>query len=225
MLWKAYQSAAVALLRAAPPMVAPSAPFALALLVDDVVAVPRRELARGETLFRQGDAPRGLHIVELGRVRLLRYTAAGERVTVHVARAGESFAEAALFSPRHHCDAVADVRSRVAVVPRAGVDAALAADPRLALELAARLAAQVQELRTRLELRNVRRALERVRLYLALLAAPDGALPHDRPLADLASDIGLTPEAFYRALGELKAAGRLRGHGRTLRMVARPREP
>lgn len=206
----------------------PSEPSPLTQALTVLGAVePWRPLERGETLFRQGDPALGFFLVAEGRLRLQRTTAAGDLVTVHVARAGESVAEPAIFGERYHCDAVADLPSRVGLVRRQTVLGACRADPELALMVVARLAADLQSSRARFELRNVRSARDRVRLYLGLLASPAGFLPDDRPLAHLASDIGLTPEAFYRAVAELRAAGVVAGSGRhlTLRVGGRPQRP
>ena len=64
--------------------------------------VPRR-LAAGEMLFTTGDPVCSLFLVERGRLRLLRHTAEGATLTLHVARAGEAFAEASLFSRTYYC--------------------------------------------------------------------------------------------------------------------------
>lgn len=132
---------------------------------------PRR-LAAGAALFRQGDPARALYVVEQGRVAMVRHSPEGRRLILFTAGPGDSFAEAALFAETYHCDAVAETRSLILEVPKAALRAALAGHPRLAERLLARLARQVQDLRQRLELRNIRGARERVwqKLLLAALA-------------------------------------------------------
>jgi len=71
-----------------------------------LAASPVRELASGEALFRQGDASYGIFAVEHGRVQLLRHATEDRTLILHSARAGEFFAEAALYSEIYHCDAV-----------------------------------------------------------------------------------------------------------------------
>jgi len=63
-----------------------------------------RSLAAGEVLFRQGDRANAIFEVEQGRMRLVRQTIDNHPVTLHTARPGELFAEAALFADRYHCD-------------------------------------------------------------------------------------------------------------------------
>src|SRR5947207_9585664 len=77
-----------------------------------------RDLVAGATLFRQGDPATAVFVIERGRLAMVRHTPDGRRVTLFTAGAGESFAEAALFSEVYHCDAVAEIPSRVTVVPK-----------------------------------------------------------------------------------------------------------
>lgn len=180
----------------------------------------RRNLEPGEALFRQGEPATAIFVVEAGRVLLVRHTTEGVRVTVHAARAGETFAEAALFSERYHCDAVADLASRVAVLPKGAVRRALRAAPETALGFMRQMAGQIQMLRARLELRNVRSARERILQYLALAPRDvGGVIRLDRPLKQVAAEIGLTHEALYRTLAALEAEGRIAREGRTIRLV------
>jgi CRP-like cAMP-binding protein len=185
-----------------------------------VPAPARRRLGPGEALFRQGDPAVAVYGVEAGRLRLVRHTAEGSAVTLAVARAGEALAEASLFAAVYHCDAVADAASTVAVFPQRELRAALRADRDLAGRFLALLARQVQELRTRLELRNVRSARARVLAWLELVASGTlAAPPEGRPLKDLASELGLTPEALYRTLTRLEREGAIVRAGRAIALV------
>jgi CRP-like cAMP-binding protein len=170
----------------------------------------RRRLEAGEALFRQGDRTAAVFVVDAGRIRLVRHLEDGASVALHVAKAGETCAEAALWAEAYHCDGVAEVPSEVTVVPKTDLVAVLGADPQAALALARALATQVRDLRARLELRNIRSAPERILAWLRLQATgtpPTVAL--DRPWTEIAAEIGLTHEAIYRALAKLERGGRL----------------
>jgi CRP-like cAMP-binding protein len=187
------------------------------------VAASRRSLDAGQPLFRQGDATFGIFAVESGRLRLLRHARDGSDCVLHVAARGDTFAEAALFSPHYHCDAIADIPSRVTVFPKDALLAAFAADTDLAAAFMAHLARQVQALRARVEMRNIRSADERGMRYLALRAI-DGAatVTFDRPLRDVAGEIGLAHESFYRALKILETRGAIGRNGRKIRLLGSP---
>jgi CRP-like cAMP-binding protein len=179
-----------------------------------------RDLAAGAALFRQGDPAVAVYVIETGRLAMVRHTAEGRRVTLFTAGPGESFAEAALFSEVYHCDAVADVATRVTIVPKAELRALLKRRGLASDRLMARLAHQVQALRARLELRNVRSARDRVWQALIVAAEPGSrTVKPERPLNTMADEIGLTQEALYRALAALEAAGRIRRRGRRIDLL------
>ena len=175
----------------------------------------------GEIVFRQGDAVSSLYGVETGRVKLERSTAEGRRVLVYVARSGETFAEAALFHDAFNCDAVAATRSRIVTFSRRSVLDLLRGDTRRAEQIVRLLASQVRALRTRLELRNILSARERILQYLRQEADEDGVLLVEAPLKELAAELGLAHETLYRELGRLESEGFLaRTEGR-IRLVER----
>jgi CRP/FNR family transcriptional regulator, dissimilatory nitrate respiration regulator len=179
-----------------------------------------RDLAAGTALFRQGDPVVAVYVIERGRLAMVRHTAEGRRVTLFTAGPGESFAEAALFSEVYHCDAVAEVPSRVTIVPKAELHALLKQRGQASDRLMARLAHQVQALRTRLELRSIRSARERIWQALILAAEPGSrTVKLQMPLNAMAGEIGLTQEAFYRAIAALEAAGRIRRRGRRIDLL------
>jgi CRP-like cAMP-binding protein len=170
-----------------------------------------RKLKAGEVLFRLGDKTMGLCEVIAGRVRLARVDRSGHEVVLHVARAGETLAEASLFSPHYHCDAIASTKATVCVYPKREVLAAFERNPKVARAFSAALACQVMDLRTRIEQRNIRSARERIRHYLEINASADGRAVELRgSLKDIAAELGLTHEALYRTLAALERSGEIR---------------
>lgn len=184
-----------------------------------------RKLKAGEALFRLGDKSAGIIEVVSGRVRLARVDRGGREIVLFVAAPGDTIAEASLFSPRYHCDAIASSDATVRVYPKAAVLAAFARDPKAAQGFAAMLARQVMTLRTRLEQRNIRSARERVRHFLALNAGDDGRSVDlaGVTLKEVAAELGLSHEALYRTLAALERAGEIRRLGTTITLSrARP---
>jgi CRP/FNR family transcriptional regulator, dissimilatory nitrate respiration regulator len=169
-----------------------------------------RALEAGQVLFRTGQRTAGFYGVVTGSVRLVRVDRAGREAVLHVAGAGETLAEASLFSPDYHCDAIATTDAVVRLYPKAAVLAELERNPRVSRAFIAMLAHQVMELRTRLEQRNIHSARDRVRHYLSLNVGADGRTVTVRgTLKDIANEIGLTHEALYRTLAEMVAAGEI----------------
>lgn len=198
-------------------MDAPESPFAAASPAGRLWAlsrgmrVIRHRVKHGATVFRQGDPAHALFLLETGRVRMTRALEDGTSVTLLVAEAGEAFAEASLSAARYHCDAVAEVDSVIHALPKAGLLAALAAHPEESLALVLSLATQVRDLRARLELRNIRSAAARLLAWLSLHASgTPPAVRTERSWTLIATELGLTREAVYRALATLEREGRIR---------------
>ena len=167
-----------------------------------------RDLVRNEYLFRQGEAVSTVYEVLAGRLRMQRRTLDDHLVVLHTARDGELFAEATLFADHYHCDAVAAVPTRVRAYPKQEFIAALRAAPSGWEPITARLAHRLQELRTQLEMRNVRSARERVLQYLRLNSDPtERTVRIEGELQDLAADLGLSRETLYRTLARLESDG------------------
>ena len=174
-----------------------------------------RALKAGQALFRRGQPALGFYEVISGSVRLVRVDRAGREAVLHVAAAGETLAEASLFAPAYHCDALAMTDAVVRLYPKALVLGEFERNPRAAQAFMAMLASQVMNLRTRLEQRNIHSAHDRIWHYLALNTGADGrTVKLAGTLKNLAVELGLTHEALYRTLAEMAAAGeieRLRG--------------
>lgn len=169
-----------------------------------------RVLAPGQTLFRMGDPTMGIYQVVKGQLQLLRVDSGGREVVLYAAGPGDIFAEAALFSPTYHCDAITKTGAVVRLFPKAKVLSEFRQNPQAAQAFMALLSREIMRLRTRLEQRNIRSARDRVLHFLTLDASADGrtVLLH-RTLKELAAELGLTHEAFYRALADLAADGEI----------------
>ncbi|MBI4275610.1 MAG: Crp/Fnr family transcriptional regulator, partial [Rhizobiales bacterium] len=124
-----------------------------------------RALKAGEHLFHLGDKTAGIYQVVRGQVRLVRVGTNGQTITLYAASAGDFIAEASLYSPTYHCDAVAATNAVVRLYPKAGMLAEFDRNPKTARAFMAMLAHQVMTLRARLEQRNIRSVRDRVRHF------------------------------------------------------------
>lgn len=157
---------------------------------------PLRRLVQGQPLFHTGDAVEFVFLVRSGSVELVRHTPTGARMILHRATDGMILAEASVWSPAYHCDAIAAEPSVLSAIPRGTFRAVLSRDAALASAWAADLARVVQDARLRAEIRTLRTVSERL----------DAWLWRGRPLPDrgrwqeLAQELGVTREALYREL-------------------------
>lgn len=169
----------------------------------------RLNLAKAERVFSADEPTRGLFWLESGLVRLTRHSSDGNEITLHVAKAGETFAEASLFAERYHCDAVADLPSTVIVIDKAQVLVSLSSDPCTAVDWIKHLSKQVQTLRAQIGLMRLKSAHERLLTYLRMQCAETSIVTIERPWKTIATEVGLTHEALYRALARLEREGHI----------------
>lgn len=172
-----------------------------------------RQLKAGQTLFRAGQRTIGPYQVLSGRVRLARVDRSGRETVLYTAESGEMIAEASLFASAYHCDAIASTSAKVRLYPKDAVLAEFKHNPEAAKSFMTRLARQVMDLRTRMELRNIQSARDRVRQYLALNVGADGlTVVLKGSLKELAAELGLTHEALYRTLARMAGDGEIERH-------------
>lgn len=160
----------------------------------------------GDAIFREGAKANAMFATQDVAVTLHRTTEQGDRVVIHRARPGETFAEASLFADAYHCDATALRRGTVLRIDREAVLERFR-DPEFAKTFARLMARQVQRYRLQVQIMAIKSAEERV--FAAILA---GML--EGSVIDFAASIGLSHEAVYRSLRRLVDGGRVRQTGR-----------
>lgn len=150
----------------------------------------------GQVLFLTGDPVASVHLVQAGKVALLRRSAQGAPLRLQEAGPGDVLAEASVWSARYHCDAEALGPATLAALPVARFRERLAGDPRLAEVWARHLARAVQAARFRAGILALRGVADRLDAWLA----EGHDLPQHGQLQDLAADLSVTREALYREL-------------------------
>jgi len=163
--------------------------------------------APGESVFRRGARPARMFFVLEGEIRLARTSMSGGEIVLQRARTG-FVAEASLEAARYHCDALAARRSRLLAFPIAAFREALRRDEAFRTFWIGRLAREVHLLRSQCERLSLRRAAERIEHYIEALGE-DGRVELPRGRKAWAAELGLTHEALYRALADLKRSGRI----------------
>jgi CRP-like cAMP-binding protein len=185
----------------------------------------RRKLARGETLFREGEPANGLFAVVYGKIRL----ATRERVADIVAP-GRSFGEAMMFLEKPYIvTATAAADSLVLQVDKAAVFAELERNPQFARRVIAALSQRLELMVRELETYALGNAGQRFVAWLLRreggASAGEAVVTLPAPKSAIASRLNVSAEHLSRVLKELSRQGLLEVHGRVLRIpdVARLR--
>jgi len=189
-------------------------------LFSEIANPDEKTLQQGELLFEQGDPATHIFVVKKGCVRLVRYTPEGYAVPMYSAYEGESFAEAAMFSNIYHCNAEAVLPSAVLCYPKERVLGIIHASPGKSDRFIALLTHQIRSLRSLLELRSIHSAEERILQYLLFLADPhDLEIKRLGTYKDMAHELGMAHETFYRALARLEKDGRIQRTPTAIKIV------
>ena len=181
-------------------------------------ATARRNLRRGEVLFREGEPSSGMFGLLYGAVELFT-SGGGARQVIDIVTPGRSFGEPVMFLEKAWIvTAIALADSLVLHVAREAIFAELERSPRFARRVIGTLAERAEGLVRQLEARAAGPAAHRVAAWLLRqpAAQADGAATITLPAAKrtLASQLNLSAEHLSRVLRELSGRGLIEVHGR-----------
>ncbi len=172
---------------------------------------------RGSTIFLAGQRPTQLFHVATGSAVMSRQDRDG-RVLVLQQASGAFLAEASLRSSRYHCDATAQTDVQLIAFPIAAMRHAIDHHGETRWAWISMLANEIRRQRSsaeRLALKTVRERL----LHWMVTQADNGSMHLTGTRKDLARELGVSHEALYRTLGQLKRDGVLADEGRRLRLL------
>jgi CRP/FNR family transcriptional regulator len=161
--------------------------------------------------FHEGAPSEGFYVVQRGAINVHRVSATGKEQVIHVFRAGQSFAEAALASEGGYpADARAIENSTVLLIPKTDFVGLLRSRPELALRM---LGSMSQHLRVLVgpDRRSHAEGHRKPPRQLAPQALPASAArgagdnptrPHQSRV--LAAELGTVSETFSRTLAKLR---------------------
>jgi CRP-like cAMP-binding protein len=167
-----------------------------------ILEVPARS-----TIFATGDRPEAIFYVLSGEVRLVRRSRSGDEIVLQQrSRYAGFLAEASLWELTYDCDAIAVKASRLLSIPRDAFVEALEFGVRHSW--IAYLVRELREVRAGAERLALKTAPQRIVHYIESVGKA-GVLHLNQTKKDWAADLGLTHEALYRALAQMKKRGQL----------------
>jgi CRP/FNR family transcriptional activator FtrB len=165
----------------------------------------------GAVLFEQGEAPDFQHVTMSGSAQLFARSAEGREVLIEVVRAPDLVIPAAVaIGAPYLMQARVPERSRFLLIPAKAFREAVATEPLLAQAVIRDLAQQFRRMVRQVKNLKLRSSTQRVGCYILALSArqgtPDRAvLPYEKSF--IASELGMTPMSFTRALSSLGELG------------------
>jgi CRP/FNR family transcriptional regulator len=170
----------------------------------------QKRLGKGECLFREGSSFEGFYVVDQGTISVHRVNASGKMQVIHIFRAGESFAEAALAENiGYPADARALEQTSVLLVPKAPFLELLQKRSELALRMLGSMSRHLQELVGLIDDLTLKDVQTRLVCWLLKrcgkpLGDKAAIVELDRTKGVLAAEFGTTNETLSRTFAELR---------------------
>ena len=171
---------------------------------------------KGDYLFQQGKKPEYMFFIVSGETVLTRISSHGEPTILQRCKGG-FVSEASLLVDAYHCDAIATHNGQAITLPIKSLRDALA-DSKFSMKWVQLLSKEIMRLRTqseRLGLKDIRSKL----IHLIETEGKQGVLILQSDLKSMASEIGVTHEALYRAIATLEKEGLLEKHPDSLELL------
>lgn len=198
------------------PLLSSLGPQDLARLAAGSREVP---LGKGDILFRKGDMCDGVHVVVVGRVKLVFTSAEGINKVVEILGQGQTYGESLMLAEQPYevsAEALSD--SILLHISKAVIFEEFDKDPQLRLKMLAGMSRRLRGLMDDMESYSLHSGKQRVvRYFLHLL--PEGVPSRDAAVtlptskAIIASRLNLTQEHFSRVLRELSGGGLIEVQG------------
>jgi len=169
-----------------------------------------RRLAKGGTLFHEGDPVNGFYVMQSGAVKVHRVNALGREQILSIFHAGKSFAEAALTDASGYpASAMAIEPSAVLLIPKRNFLELLRTRPELALRMIGSMSRHLRDLVERLDDLTLKDAETRLANWLVKhckqpLTAGRVTVPLGCTKRVLAAELGTTSETLSRTLAKFR---------------------
>lgn len=184
-----------------------------------------RRLDGGDILFHQGDVADRFYLLLDGQMKLTRVLPEGHEKLVEVIHAGQSFAEALLFSgaPNYPVSASALKGSSLVSIDGSHYRRILEEQPKICLDLLATFSIRLHQRLNEIDTLTLANASRRVVRFLCQeQEACNGPIQLNVPKRLIASQLGIQPETFSRILHRMIDAGVIAMERRNIRILDTP---
>lgn len=177
-------------------------------------------LKRGDVVYRPGDIPRGIYVLDSGLVGLIFLAESGKEHLLRFFRQDQFFGHRSLFSNEpHHAQALALESSQLRLIPKEMVISVLKQHPALFEDVARVLAAELGQAERQHVMILENQILPRVAQSLIYLK--DLEPSHNWTRQEIANFTASTVSTVIKAMAELEDRGLIRQSGRVFEIVDR----
>ncbi|MBT2569451.1 Crp/Fnr family transcriptional regulator [Planococcus sp. ISL-110] len=183
----------------------------------------RRNLSKGEVLYRAGEKSNSLYIIHKGKLKVYRLTENGKEQVIRVLQSGDFTGELALFTDNVH-DSYAEAMeaTELCTINSPDIKDLFLKYPQISLKIIKEFSLRLDQTEHQVTSFTTEDTETRVALYLLQQAessqSPEIQLPMSRK--DLASYLGTTPETISRKLAKFEDQGWIRQYNqRAIRIM------
>lgn len=178
-------------------------------------------LKRGETVYREGDLPKGIYFVKTGLVGLvITAPTSGKEHLMRFFRQGQFFGHRALFSEEgYHGSAVALEPTELKLVNKATIMKAIETNPKLLLDVVTVLSKELRRCETHQVMILENQILGRIAQSVIYLK--DLHPGHNWTRQEIANFCASTVSTVIKALAELEEMGLIEQSGRSITVLNR----
>jgi len=181
---------------------------------------PSRRVEKGETLFLDGEACRGMFLVQSGVIKIYKLSESGKEQILTLARPGDAVAELPLFDGGNYPASAAALEDSVVLfVPAPLFNTLLERRPQLCRSIIAALAKRLRKMVGLVEDLSLRHVRERVARLLVEEAAGKRVFHLAYTNEELAARLGSVRDVISRTLSALQADGLIRLEGRRVEIL------
>ncbi|MFC1908380.1 Crp/Fnr family transcriptional regulator [Chloroflexota bacterium] len=202
-----------------------SQPYFNALSDEEMARIERGvvelSFGRGELLFLEGEACRGLYVVKSGQIRIFKSSPEGREQVLLIAKAGDTFNDIPIFDGGPNpASASALEPSTVYLIPRETMLFLLAGCP-AALAIIKMMASRLRHLTMMVEDLSFRTVISRLAKTLLEVAVVEGGASPVRRLTqdEIAAMVGTVRDVINRALRVLEREGTIKFEGQRIIVV------
>jgi len=185
-----------------------------------------RRVARGDYLYRAGDAFTHLHAIRSGDVKTSRVSADGEEQIIGFNMTGDLLGVDAIHDGRHRCNAIALEQSEICTLSFTPLQELFLFMPRLLQHFLQLMAAEIARQQNAIILLGNTRTEQRVAAFVISLASRYLALGYSptrfrmrMSREEMGCYLGMTNESISRALSNFKRQGVLNVDHRDLEIL------
>jgi len=182
-----------------------------------------KQVAKGETIFLDGENCNGFYLIVSGMVKIFKLSADGKEQILHFFGPSEPIGEVPVFSGQPFpANAEAILNCHLIFFPRHAFVHLISSNPSLSLNMLAILSLRLREFTIQIESLSLKEVPARLAAYLIYLSSEqrkENSVTLSISKGQLASLLGTIPETLSRIFAKMTEQGFIKVKGKTIQLI------